>query len=302
MLFFLVLSGSFCYSLHIVLVATLLGRTDTRCRGDWLLALALSHIIGGLLMSPLAWSWSSEAALGMLDRNFLHFLFMAAGLNLLSKSCHFAALIYLDVALVGIFAGITPVATILTSWLLLGELPTAGGVVGILIISFSLLAVNHVTRRGRAGGRKSFTVPEKKGLLLAFFASLVPSFSIVVGKMAILKADPLIYANGALLLMGTGAFIWYFARYSWNHMCQTLRVFEPVKVVLSAIFLAAATFQFSFALLLDVTPHVNAMTRLTILFQVILGYVVAKQRHDFGWRLLWALVMFGGVMLISLSR
>lgn len=112
-------------------------------------------------------------------------------LNILFDVFRFKAYGLAPFAQVSAFGAISPVLTIITAWLIIGEKTTTGGIIGILLIAISIYFLNL---KGNFGwnkiGEPFKEIWNNRGTRYAFFASIPPAVSIIFDKKAIVASDP----------------------------------------------------------------------------------------------------------------
>ena len=92
------------------------------------------------------------------------------------------------------FMAFTPLFVIGTGWLFLGELPSAAGVAGVVLVVAGAYALNlHQVRRGWAA--PLLAVTKEKGSLLALAVSALYSYTLTLGKVAMTASGPWFMAS-----------------------------------------------------------------------------------------------------------
>ncbi len=223
-------------------------------------------------------------------------------LNILFNLFRYRAYALVDVAQIAPFAGISPILTIATTWFILGEVPSTGGVFGIIVIAVSLYLL-HLK-----GSLKISTIlsPFKsiwnnKGVRYGFISSLPPALSIVFDKKAVAASDPISFAFFAIFFVGLGALITdLIHKKSYKKFINQFSKNNIVGLFKISFFLFIAVILFNAALLFDVVPHVSAMRRIVIVFEVIMAYFILKQKTDLKRRLIASVGVVIGVLMIAL--
>lgn len=233
--------------------------------------------------------WSSLAVTVAINITFEIFRFKAYGL--------------VDMAMIAPFAGISPILTILTSWLIISEAPTAGGALGIFLIAFSIYFL-HI---GDGQSWANITAPfraiwKNRGVRYGFLASIPPALSIVFDKKAVLASDPISFALFALFFIGLGAWIFDFLAQGKTNFLRQINGERIGRFFRINLLLFVSNISFTFMFLFDNVPNVSALRRLVIVAEVILGYYMLKQRSNIKKRIIASLGVVAGCILIAIFR
>jgi drug/metabolite transporter (DMT)-like permease len=268
---------------------------------------AVTHLGAALFLAPFlpAAGVASLSEIRTMASPFvLMLILVTAVLHLAARLFHFKALSLADVNLVSPFAALTPVLTILTGWVILAERPSAVELTGIFIVVVSLLGltdVRSVFRTRSAVDASSTPTRTRLGLWFALLSTIPPAFKIAVQKKAILLSSPFTYALLMLFLTGGGALLIYVIRSSRDDMRAQFPLRRVRTLLLISGLLSLNTFLFCAALTLGLAAGVSAMARISIVFQGVLAYWIAKQKTDFRRRILWGVAIFIGTLVIGLA-
>lgn len=208
-----------------------------------------------------------------------------------------------DLSLVAPFAGLAPMLTIITSWLILGELPTLLGAAGIGIIAFSL----YLLYLKGPFTIKNFVTPfrtvwKNTGTRFGFLSSIPPALSIVFDKKAVAAADPVSFSAVAFLAIGLSALALDFCQEKEKRFVSQVTI-KHVKGFFKVGFLHFfSIITFNSALLFDVVPHVSALRRISIVFEVIFAYLILDQKNDIKRRLMASLGVVAGIIFIAVGK
>ena len=192
----------------------------------------------------------------------------------------------------------TPVFLVFTSFFMLGEFPTALGLVGILLIVLGSYLLNRDAHDGLLTPfRRIF---KEKAiffmLVMAFLVSLAANFD----KIVIQNSSITFGFSIELFMLG----IFYLALSFRSRPSVTHSKVGSVKLLapafLTGIFVALDIGLIGAALASQIVPYVMALKRLAILFAVVYGGVFLREKHLVR-RAMAALLMVGGVALILLS-
>jgi drug/metabolite transporter (DMT)-like permease len=304
-LILLVLGSSLASSLFFVLSARILRQTEDHHPPNATGMVAVTHLSAALFLLPFlpAAGFGTLVELRTMASPFvLGLILLTAILHLAARLFHFKALSLADVSLVSPFAALTPVLTISTGWIILGERPNTAELAGILIIVVSLLGLTEAVKvfRTRAnlapGGDHT---KARLGLWFAALSTVPPAFKIAVQKKAILLSSPFTYALLMLFLTGAGALLMCGVRHSRAELCDQFPPRRLRTLFLISALLALNTLLFCGALTLGLAAGVSAMARISIVFQGVLAYWIAGQKTDFRRRLLWGIAIFVGTIVIG---
>lgn len=220
-------------------------------------------------------------------------------LNILATVLAYRALTISDLSLIAPMASFTPVFLIGTSFLILGERPSALGFAGILLIVLGSYVLH----------RKSFSISERwsdaiyrlfsdRGSLLILLVAFIFSITSNFDKIAALNASPLFSAAVINTLLGILFLI--FAR-MFGKRNTLVRIHYPFLwfAGLGAVF-ALGAWASATALTLQIVPYVISVKRLSAVFSVVAGYLILKEKNIRP-RLAGALIMVAGVALIAFS-
>jgi drug/metabolite transporter (DMT)-like permease len=306
-LILLVLGSSLASSLFFVLSAKILRESEDEHPPNATSMVAVTHLSATLFLLPFlpVAGFGTFAELRTMATPFVFgLILLTAILHLAARLFHFKALSLADVSLVSPFAALTPVLTIATGWMILGESPNAAELVGILIIVVSLLGLTEAAKAFR--GRTKFTSDAvhskvRLGLWFAALSTVPPAFKIAVQKKAILLSSPFTFALIMLFLTGVGASLMCGFRFSRADLRAQFPARRLRAVFLISALLALNTLLFCGALTLGLAAGVSAMARISIVFQGVLAYWIAGQKTDFRRRLLWGIVIFAGTIVIGVA-
>jgi drug/metabolite transporter (DMT)-like permease len=303
----LVLGSSLASSLFFVLSARILREAAGDHAPSALGVVGITQVSAALFLLPFLpaagiASWSDLGT--MASSSVLMLILLTAVLHLAARFFHFKALSLADVSLVSPFAAVTPVLTVFTSWMILGERLNPQELAGILIVVVSLLGLTGAANAVRAQfGTGSTLVKDsaRAGLWFAFLSAIPPAFKIAVQKKAIVLSSPFTYALIMLFLTGAGALLICV----FGHRRSDLQAqFPPERLralILISGLLALNTLLFCAALTLGMAAGVSAMARINIVIQGILAYWLAGQKTNFRRRILWAVAIFLGVLIIGMA-
>jgi drug/metabolite transporter (DMT)-like permease len=217
-------------------------------------------------------------------------------LNIVAALLVFYALERSDLSLAVPLITFTLVFLLGTSYLLLGELPTAAGAAGILlIVAGSLIMQVPATRGARApgGGQER----DGRGILAMLAVAFLYSLSLPFDKAVVLASDPVFGSSLVYLYIGLAFLALSLARGTLAAAPRgtALRAYLVLGLVLT--FEAVAI---NLAYTLQIVPLIIAVKRLSILFAVLFGGFLFRE-GEMEYRIPGACIMIAGAVAIVLS-
>ena len=193
------------------------------------------------------------------------------------------------------FMSLTPVFLIITSFLMLGEFPDYSGTAGIMLIAAGAYLLN-LNSSGRGILSPFRALAKEKGSILIIIVAFIYSISSNLGKIAILHSSPLFFAVIYTSLLSAVLFpvIIIKRRVSIQSISTRPILFLSIGFIFAIMVLA----HFS-ALRLTEVAYMIAVKRTSLIFSVIYGWLVFKEKH-IRERILGTIVMLTGVILITL--
>lgn len=221
-------------------------------------------------------------------------LLVSGGLNVATSVLYIKALKASDLSLTVPMVAFTPLFLLLTSPLILGEVPGAAGLFGVLLIVFGSYLL-PAGRRGRgllAPFRALFT---ERGPRLMLLVALVWSVTANVDKIGLRASSPLFWSiavntfiAGALLPLGLPRF-----RRS-RRAAGGLGDLYALGLAGALTYICQMT-----AINLTLVPYVIAIKRTSTVLSVLWGGLLFRER-GMRQRLLGAAIMLAGVLFITL--
>lgn len=302
----LTLVGSLSASLWSVLNVkyALLGKEQSS--GGW----GPTFLLGGSFLSNSLYSgvfWLILWKLGFSHWPTSHVFWLSLAttviINIGFEILRFRAYTLAPLSLITPFAAVSPVLTILTSWLILKELPHPVALLGIMLIAVSIYLLHLKERFSlKAVFRPFQNIWQNHGVRLAFLASLPPAISIVFDKKAVIASDPFSFAFLAVFFIGLGALLVELTVNGREKFIEQIHNFPWQKILLISFFAFLANVTLNTLFLFTVTANVSALRRVVIIFDVILAYFILRQREDIKKRLLASVGVVIGVILIALFK
>lgn len=260
---------------------------------DEQIMLGISWLGGGLLLLiPLFIFGIPEIKSG-----FWTAFFATAVLNVISQSIFIRALKIADASLIAPLRLLTPPIVILTGFLVLGEVPTITGVLGILTTIAGLWFL--FPSRGDSLGIEERAVL-RKGIILGIIGSILFAFSFPFDKKAVVASSGLFLSAVIFIVVGgiilIGSFIF---RPSSRKVFSKGFMQRPLGFFLMAFTSGAGGFLTAQALVYSLAVYAASMKRLWSLWTVILAGQFLEER-DLKRRLAATLIMLSGVAITAI--
>lgn len=193
------------------------------------------------------------------------------------------------------FLSFTPIFLILTSNLMLGELPGTTGIYGIILVVGGAYFLEMKKGAGISGPFRAFL--KNRGSQLVLLVASIYAITSNIDKITVQNSDPL--ARNVIVLAMMTLMLLPLAWYKSKQKLTEIK--SKYKLLLAAGFFSALTLFFQMtALTLNMVPYIISLKRTSALFSVILGFIAFKERNIKP-KLLGAAIMVAGVILISLS-
>ncbi len=264
--------------------------------------LSAGHLAAALVLLPV-WLASVDvhSALSLMTDHWTIILSMAA-LLAISRELYFYAYSRTDIANVTAFSALTPIYTLAFSFFLLGEFPSLNQFIGMLLICGSIYAL-FLSPETQAGIKHRLLQPfmllrSSRAVRCAFLATIPTAYAATLQKKLLLTFDVL--SVSLILLFFVGTLSTASAALSGRMKSVAISVAElPMRTLLiSALCLPLMHLLLSVVMLNFDTSVALTLQRLSILFQIILGYFYLKERIQFKRRMLLGTMIIIGFCLI----
>jgi uncharacterized membrane protein len=230
------------------------------------------------------------------------------GINLVATVLFYRALATTDLSLCIPMLAFTPVFLILTSFLILGELPSPAGVLGILLVTAGAYLLNLEYRDGKPCNLKSpfESLLTHRGLQTMLLVAFLYSISVNYDKQVVTESDPIFGSAIVLLLLGVAFLLLAIGTGSGLYGSGS----EPVEfsrpssrqVLIFPVFgfiLAFEAITINLAYTMAIVPYVISLKRLSVFFSVLFGGLLLGERQLAG-RMTGAVVMIAGAVVIGI--
>lgn len=193
----------------------------------------------------------------------------------------------------------TPLFLIITSPIMVGEFPSFFGLIGIVLITFGTYTLNirdisHAPKRAYFAPLKALL--KEKGPLIMLFVAAIFSIGANLFKIAIQRYNPLFF----LVVYNTLNCV-FLSPVMLLKSKKSIKGMQINSKFLFGVGLSHALMDIFVlkAMELAIVPYVISVKRTNILFTTVYGYFLFKEKRIME-RLIGALIMFLGVLLISL--
>jgi drug/metabolite transporter (DMT)-like permease len=281
----LAIISAFFEALYYTLIKKLVRKEDIRV------------IASGVFLTGAVILFSASLVRGIpeIGTQFYSSVFVTGILNVFAVVLYFRALKKTDISLSLPMLSFTPLFLIVTSFLILGELPSYVGGMGILLIVSGSYVINMST------DHKELFYPiqqilRNNGVLDMLGVAFIFSISANYNKIAVLNSDPILSSAGIFLVTAV-PFLVYAKTTGENIIRSHKKVWGWVLATGLVISLTAVLI--NIALTMQIVPYVISLKRLAVLFAVIFGGVIFHEKH-IARRLIGTLIMLAGAIIIVL--
>jgi len=250
-----------------------------------------------LTSSIILFIFSAIKGMPSLNPAFLYAAIATSLLNVVAVIFYLKSLKITDVSLVVPLLSFTPVFLILTSFLILKEAPTKTGILGIVLIVLGSYILNFESLKFSkilAPFKKLFYT---KGLIYMLIVAFLFSISANYDKLVVVNSDPVF--GSAIVCFLISVLLIIISSFKKEDFFKEYRINFP-KFGLVAVASVLSMVAINTALTLQIVPYVISVKRTSILFGVIYGFLLFKEKN-IGQRFLGALIMFAGMVLIMLG-
>jgi len=232
-----------------------------------------------------------------LNYKFWLSIFLGVPLNILSYFLYMKAILVSPFSLSLPFLAFTPVFTVLTGYLILGETINLIGLLGIFMVVIGAYVLNVTSEM------KDILMPIKaifkeKGSILMAFVSLFFSFGAVIGKLGIVNSSVMFF--GCFFFITQNILILSYYALKERHILRDI-VSPGPKIILVGLLYYMHIFLHNYAISMVEVSYMIAIKRLSILFGMLYGLILFKE-ENLRFRLTGGLIMVLGAGLVALSK
>lgn len=200
------------------------------------------------------------------------------------------------------FLSFTPLFLIMTSYLILGELPDKSGFTGILLVASGAYLLNiHTIRYGILEPLRA--IRRERGSLLMIVVAFIFSITSNLGKIAIQHTNPLFFSAFYITLLSIALLpIMLFKNYrrqsEFNNRIKFSNLFKEKNFFIIGICYAIMVISHFKAVILIEVPYMISVKRTSLIFGIILGAIFFKEAN-IKEKLIGGIIMITGLILIS---
>ena len=200
------------------------------------------------------------------------------------------------------FLSFTPLFLIMTSYLILGELPDKSGFVGILLVASGAYLLNiHTIRYGILEPLRA--IRRERGSLLMIVVAFIFSITSNLGKIAIQHTNPLFFSVFYIILLSIALLpIMLFKNYrrqsEFNNRIKFSNLFKEKNFFIIGICYAIMVISHFKAVILIEVPYMISVKRTSLIFGIILGAIFFRETN-IKEKLIGGIIMITGLILIS---
>lgn len=197
------------------------------------------------------------------------------------------------------YLSFTPVFTILTAGILLGETIALQGIVGILMVTVGayVLNIELYVQHPLAPLKAAF---QSRGARYMLSVSLIWSLTSTLGKKGVQLSDPVFFGVFYMTCVSSAMLAIESWRLSRNAATVDLRGRNTIWLLLGGLATALATMAHYHAIKLAPVSYMMAVKRTSLIFSVLYGGLIFKEPH-IRLRLLGASIMLSGVVVLYLA-
>ncbi|MFZ2192828.1 MAG: DMT family transporter [Candidatus Moraniibacteriota bacterium] len=225
---------------------------------------------------------------------FYYFLAGTVALNFIATVLYLSALEIIDLSIADPIISFTPVFLILTSFIMLRELPTWGGVCGIILVVFGYYILNlkkDTDGRYEKSIIKSF---KNRGVLYMLAVAFIYSLSSNLDKLTVRSSNP--FFGSAMIYLSLGVLFIIFSIYKKKNIQVEFRN-NMHKFLLMGSFAAMSAIAINTAMLMQIVPYTISLKRTSMLFSVLMGVIFFKEKN-IKEKIAGSAIMLMGVILI----
>ena len=230
-----------------------------------------------------------------LDQTFWWTFILSIPINIMAYVLYLNAIKISPISLSVPFLAFTPALMILTGFLVLGETINFWGTIGIVLIILGSYILHFKKNQLNFSAPFSAFIHEKGSWYMLIVAVLF-AFAAVIGKKAILHSSPLFFSYSFFLVFNVLILIGLFVRgkNNWQKIIRN----SPKGLWLGSLLMIHISFH-GLAISISTAVYMVAVKRSSILFSVLLSWLILKER-DIHYRGLGTLIMFVGMIFITL--
>ena len=215
-------------------------------------------------------------------------------LNIIMVILTYTALKITDLSLAAPISSFTPLFLILTSFIILKEVPNRYGLLGIFLVVMGSYILNFKRNKELLYPIKNFF--NNKGIFYLFIVAFLASISINFDKLVVLNSDASFGTSIVYFLLGI-----IFLIISLIKNKNALKIYYKnfSKFLVVGLFIFLGSISINLAYQIQKAAYVSAINRFHILFAILSGGILLKERN-LVIRFVGGLMMVGGMIIIAL--
>jgi drug/metabolite transporter (DMT)-like permease len=192
------------------------------------------------------------------------------------------------------FLSLTPVFLILTSWIILGEIPDRYGLIGILLVSFGGYVLNiHTTQKGLLEPIRA--ILSEKGSVYMIIVAFIYSITSSLGKVAIQHSSPAFFGAAYFFILTVVFTPLVISEKKASYITQLFTLSWKYWII--GFFFSLMVISHCIAIRLIDVAYMISIKRLSLIFSVIYGKIMFKE-ENIKERLAGSIIMVIGVIFI----
>ncbi|HIQ49622.1 MAG TPA: EamA family transporter [Nanoarchaeota archaeon] len=221
-------------------------------------------------------------------------LFVSGSINILTTILYIKALKYSELSLAKPITTFTPLFLLITSPLIVGEMPSFLGFCGVILIVLGayILNIKQIKENFLAPIKALF---KEKGVKLMFIVAFLWSISSNFDKIGVTSSSPIFWIFSIHLFISICLFPFAYTKVFRNGLKKSVKIIIPLGFI-SGISLLCQMI----ALKLTLVVYVISIKRMSSVISVIFGYLFLNEKN-IKERLLGALIMVIGAVCIVFS-
>jgi drug/metabolite transporter (DMT)-like permease len=235
-------------------------------------------------------------------------------INVVATILFYRALSTTDLSLCIPILAFTPVFLILTSFIILGEIPSLAGAAGIFLVAAGAFLLTQKSGHGQSASLLTpfRTLRHEKGVRLMLLVAFLYSLSVNYDKEVVINSSP-IFGSALIFFLLAAIFLLIAVSTGTRGSVAAKDPVEPDPVASHPPFpsspliiygavgmlLAVEGISINTAYTMAIVPYVITIKRMSIFFSVLFGWLLLHEQHIRG-RMFGALVMISGAVVIAL--
>ncbi len=251
-------------------------------------------IVWGMFLFALPWVFILAFLKGFppLNATFWFACLGAVAGNAFGFTFYVKAIKYTDVSLAVPLLSLSPVLLLFTSFIMLEEVPSLPGILGVVLVTIGCYLLPGTEERGFLSPFRM--IGSDKGCRYAIVTVLVWSMVANIDKIALLHSSPYVYPFITTVLF---SLIFLPAVWPWRRDMRNVSVQKKLAGI--GFIHAVLLISHMLALQLTLVPYLIAVKRSGMLLSVLLGWILLKERKG-GGRILPSAIILCGLGLIIL--